>query len=151
MKAVVAESDHERAVNAWLQGVAARSTEELLRAFEAGFGALWQRAHLTLGDMTLVAIVDRVLRTAKEQYPVLASIEATPSGLCCQRLQTLQTLQTLPGIRHGDFADAIRFVLTEFLTVLGNLTAQILTPALQAELSRGPPVTAHPAIKDRVP
>jgi hypothetical protein len=29
----------------------------------------------------------------------------------------------------------IRFVLTEFLTVLGNLTAEILTPELHAALS----------------
>ena len=35
---------------------------------------------------------------------------------------------------------AIRFVLVEFLTVLGNLTAQILTSALHAELSKGHPL-----------
>jgi hypothetical protein len=31
---------------------------------------------------------------------------------------------------------AIRYVLVEFLTVLGNLTAEVLTPALHAELSK---------------
>ena len=30
----------------------------------------------------------------------------------------------------------MRFVLVEFLTVLGNLTAEILSPALHAELAR---------------
>ncbi len=31
---------------------------------------------------------------------------------------------------------AVRFVLVEFLSVLGVLTAEILTPALHAELAR---------------
>jgi hypothetical protein len=35
-----------------------------------------------------------------------------------------------------ELREAIRFVLVELLTVLGNLTAEILTPALHAEISR---------------
>jgi hypothetical protein len=37
---------------------------------------------------------------------------------------------------HGpELVAGIRFVLVEFLTVLGNLTAEILTSELHAELS----------------
>jgi hypothetical protein len=123
----VAESD-QQTVNAWLESLAGASTVELLRACEAAFAVLWQRTHLTLGEVTLAAVVERVLYSAKEQHPLLASIEPTTSGVRCQ------SLQTQVGLRHGDVVEAIRFVLTEFLTVLGNLTGQILTPALQTEL-----------------
>ena len=117
-------------MNAWLERVAARSVEELIRAFEAAFAALWKRTELTLGEVTLVAIVERVLHTATEHYPLVAAIETTRSGLRCPGLATQ------PGLRKDEVADAIRFVLVEFLTVLGNLTAQILSPALRAELAR---------------
>ena len=122
------ESEHQHTVDAWLERLAGRSTEELIRACETAFAALWQRTNWTLGEVTLVALVERVLYTAKEHYPLLASVETTTSGLRCE------SLTTQPGLRRGDVAEAIRYVLTEFLTVLGNLTAQILTPALHAEL-----------------
>jgi len=86
--------------------------------------------------VTLTAIVERVLHTATEQFPFLASLEVDASGLRCQ------SLQSQVGSSHEQVSAAIQFVLVEFLTVLGNLTAQILTPALRAELSQTPEDTA---------
>lgn len=126
------QSEHDAAVTTWLEGAArGRSVDSLIRAFEHAFAALWQRSHLTLGEVTLFAIVDRVIHTATEQYPLLASIEVDPSGLHCRDLASRE------GLRLDQASAAIRFVLVEFLSVLGNLTAQILTPALHAELSKG--------------
>ena len=144
MKATVG-SGHQQTVDAWLERVSGRSAVELLRACEAAFAALWQRTHLTLGEVTLAAVVERVLHSAKDHYPLLASIETTTSGVRCQ------SLQTQAGLRQGDVVEAIRFVLTEFLTVLGNLTAQILTPALHAELLNDQPVVADRATQDPTP
>jgi hypothetical protein len=81
--------------------------------------------------VTLTAIVERALYTATEQFAFLASLEVHASGLRCQ------ALRSQAGLRHDQVSAAIQFVLEEFLTVLGNLTAQILTPALHAELSKG--------------
>jgi len=126
------DSDHHDPVTAWFQRAAqGRSVESLIQSFQDTFAALWQRSHLTLGEVTLTAIVERVLHTATEQYPLLASVEVEASGLRCQ------SLRSQAGLRHDQLSAAIRFVLVEFLTVLGNLTAQILTPALHAELSKG--------------
>jgi hypothetical protein len=127
------ESEHHIAVTAWFQRAArGRSVESLIQAFEDTFAALWQRSHLTLGEVTLTAIVERVLYTATEQFPLLASLEVEASGLRCQGLRS----HAHAGLRREEVSAAIRFVLEEFLRVLGNLTAQILTPALHAELSR---------------
>lgn len=126
------DSDHEAAVTTWFDRVARdRSVDALIRAFDHAFAALWQRSHLTLGEVTLFAIVDRVVGTATEQYPFLASLELDSSGLHCRDLASCE------GLRLEQVTAALRFVLVEFLTVLGNLTAQILTPALHAELSKG--------------
>jgi hypothetical protein len=124
-------SDHQGAVTAWLQRAAqGRSVESLIQAFEDMFAALWQRSHLTLGEVTLTAIVERVLHTATEQFPLLGSVEVEATGPRCQELRSQA------GLPRDQVVAAIRFVLVEFLTVLGNLTAQILTPALHAELSK---------------
>ncbi len=129
----------ELAVNAWVEQYEGCSTAELLRAFEAVFAALWQRTRLTLGELTLRPIVERVLHTAKQHYPLLAPFEGTTSAIRCDRLCAQE------GLRHGDLAEAIRFVLTELLTVLSNLTGHILTPALHAELSSHHAVAADRA------
>jgi hypothetical protein len=123
------QSDHEVAVAAWLERVTKRGTvESLIQAFENTFAALWQRSHLTLGEVTLTAIAERVIYTAREQFPLLAPLEIEATGLRCQ------VLRPDAGFSLDQLSAAIQFVLVEFLTVLGNLTAQILTPALHAEL-----------------
>lgn len=122
-------NEHEGAVTAWFERAAQdRSVASLIQAFEDTFAALWQRSHLTLGEVTLTAIVERVIHTATEHYPLLTSVEVGATGLSCE------SLRSQAGLRQDQVSAAIRFVLVEFLTVLGNLTAQILTPALHAEL-----------------
>jgi hypothetical protein len=125
-------NEHEGAVTTWFERAAQdRSVESQIQAFEATFAALWQRSHLTLGDVTLTAIVERVIHTATGQYPLLTSVEVSASGVSCR------ILRSQAGLRQDQVSAAIRFVLVEFLTVLGNLTAQILTPVLHAELLKG--------------
>jgi hypothetical protein len=126
------ESDHDVAVTAWLQQAAqGRTVESLIQAFERLFAAFWQRSIVTLGEVTLTAIVERVRHKATRQYPMLASLDVDASGLHCGDLSSRLEL------RDDQVSAALRFVLVEFLTVLGNLTAQILTPALHAELAKG--------------
>jgi hypothetical protein len=121
-------SDHSASVDAWMQRAATDTRpEQLIQAFERGFAALWKRAQLTLGDVTLTAIVDRVLWNAAERYPFLSTLEVDTNGLQCRELR--------PNAPQDRLAEGIRFVLLEFLTVLGTLTAEILTPALHAALS----------------
>ena len=43
--------------------------------------ALWNRANLTLGEVTLTAIVDRVLYSAAEQFPPFESLKVEPAGI----------------------------------------------------------------------
>jgi hypothetical protein len=125
------DSVHQRAVTAWFQRAPQRPyMESLIQAFEDTFAALWRRSYLTLGEVTLTSIVESVLLAATEKYPSLVSLEITGTGLHCEELRSQA------GLGQDTVSAGIELVLVEFLTVLGNLTAEILTPALHAELSR---------------
>ncbi len=131
---------HGACVSAWMERAAnGLPPERLLPAFEQGFAAVWGRANRTLADVTLMAILDRVLYVAAEQYPFLSVLKVEANGLRCQELQA-----RAESVEPDQLAQGIRFVLVEFLTVLGNLTAEILTPALHAELLKVVPSEGSP-------
>lgn len=88
---------------------------------------------MTLGEVTLDALFDRVLSTAAETYPFLASVSLEADGLRCEGLR-----EKAKDIPREELLAALRFVLLELLTVVGNLTAEILSPALHDALSRVP-------------
>ncbi|WP_437980070.1 hypothetical protein [Sorangium sp. So ce117] len=122
---------HSGCVDAWMERAAeGLPAERLIQVFERAFAALWRRALVTLGEVTLGAIVDRVLYNASERYTMLSSLRVESTGLCCETLH-----ERAGGLRRDQLAEGIRFIMIEFLVVLGNLTAEILTPALHAELS----------------
>jgi hypothetical protein len=124
--------DHSRRVAAWMKEVAKGfSSEQLLQLFEQAMEALWNRAHVTLGDVTLSAIMDRVLYNAAEKFPPFESLDVKPNGIDFQSFREQKNV-----FDDGDLAAAIRFVIVEFIAVIGNLTGEILTPALHSELSK---------------
>jgi len=90
---------------------------------------MWQRAHLTLGKVTLNAIAGRVLHSTGRRYPMLSPLTLDEQGLRCRELIGGSSDQS-------ELENAVRSLLVEFLAVLGSLTGGVLTPALHAELSK---------------
>jgi hypothetical protein len=130
---VVDEHEHAARVDAWLERSATGlSPEALLRLFETAFGALWARTKITLGEVTLTAIAERVLHSASEKFPLFSSLEVEAAG----GIQSRDLRERITSMHDSELLNGIRFVLVEFLTVLGKLTAEILTPELHSELSR---------------
>jgi hypothetical protein len=123
--------DHRACVDALAERVGRQlPPDRLLNVFEAAFNALWRRALVTLGDVTLTAIVSRVLYVAAERYPALSALKLTSGGLDCTELN-----QRVADLERGPLTEGLHFVLVELLTVIGNLTAEILTPALHEALA----------------
>jgi hypothetical protein len=123
---------HRATVDAWLQRAGDDAgADRLLQIFEEGFAAMWRRAHRTLGEVTLTAIADRVLCTAAERFPILSAVRIDRTGL-----QYAELRARADALDRAQLRAAIRSALVEFLSVLGVLTAEILTPALHAELAR---------------
>ncbi|HMJ12462.1 MAG TPA: hypothetical protein VK524_13650 [Polyangiaceae bacterium] len=124
------DDGHEGRVDDWLAQTASLPSEALLQAWERAFGALWQRTHQTLGEVTLTAILDRVLRRSAKRYPRLACLQAVATGISCKELSA-----QAGDVSREELVESVRYAMLEFLTVLGNLTAGILTEALHATLA----------------
>lgn len=129
--AVLDEGQHAACVDAWLKRSAKDlSPEVLLQLFEAALGALWAGTKTTLGEVTLNAIAERVLYNASEKFPLFSSLKVEPTG----GFQVGELRGRITSVRDSELKEGFRFVLVELLTVLGNLTAEILTPELHSEL-----------------
>lgn len=129
---MVDDNPHREAARRWVDSAATGlAPERAVQNFEAAFGALWRRANRTLSDVTLMAILGRVLHVAAERFPLLAALEIEPSGLRCTALRAQAAT-----LDQSRLLAALEFVIAEFLTVLGTLVAEILTPALHAELAK---------------
>jgi hypothetical protein len=125
-------SDHEAVVRAWLaQYGAGLSSQAQVDLLARAFDALWQRASRPLGDVTLTAIVGRVLCVSAEHFTELGLLKFEQTTLRCEALR-----EAAAGLPPPRLLEAIRFVLVQFLSILGHLTAEILSPALHAELAR---------------
>jgi hypothetical protein len=127
---MVDDNVHIRCVSEWMKHASRVSPEELAGLFEKAMTVLWHRTYSALGDITVAAIVDRVLYNAAEKYSVLSSLKLDTNGI------NFAEFHQQAGLDNGrELKEAIQFVLVELLTVVGNLTAEILTPALHSELS----------------
>ena len=125
------ENDHAARVEAWRRRVGAdHSARASLDALERGFGAVWRRAHVTLGDVTLMAIGDRVLHDAAARFPFLSRLRLEATGLSSEDL-----MHDAASLDTRELDAAVEILMTELLSVLSRLTANVLTPALHAELA----------------
>ena len=127
--------DHTNHVNVWLEQAAkGLRSEQLLQLSEMAMAALWKRAYLTLGEITLVAITDRVLSTTAEKFPPFKSLKVTPMGIDWRELREQHEV-----LGKRKLAEGIRFLMAEFMMVVANLTAEVLRPALHTELLKVTP------------
>lgn len=123
---------HAAHVDAWMAEAAhGLNREQQLELFQRAMAALLQRARPTLGDVTLTAILDRVVHVAAGEHAFLALLRIDDTGLRFEGLRA-GAAQLSP----NEVAAAMRTVVVGFLTLLGSLTADILTPALHLALAR---------------
>lgn len=125
------DSDHGQHIREWMRQTAGLSSNQMAQLFERAIGALWNCAYLTLGDLTLLAILERVLDGATEEFPLFATLKLDADGVNCTEFRERAT-----DVGDLRLAEAIQFILVELLTVIGNLTAEVLTPTFYSELSK---------------
>lgn len=123
---------HADYVDAWWAGLAAKLPRaQLLEVFERALAAVWSQSRVTLGEITLRAIANRVLKTQKERFPWLAPLRAEASGISLAELREVNG-----GPSDHELAAALRALLVDLLSVIGNLTSEILTPELHGALAK---------------
>jgi len=125
-------NSHHETVKAWCNGWAGSlPAPALLATYERALEAIWSRAHMSLGEITLVAIVDRVLHHGVERFPHLAALKVEESGLHFEELR-----MSVSALDVARLEESLEFLTVELLRVLGTLTGEILTPGLHEELSK---------------
>lgn len=118
---------HEDCVDRWLAQVEQQRSLPSLQLLQLAMDSLWRRASPTLGSFTLAAIVERVRLVTVEVYPALEVVAVSANGV---------TVEARSGTPGDVGREGVRRFLVEFLTIIGNVTADILTPALHATLAR---------------
>jgi hypothetical protein len=134
------ENPHVACVKAWLGRVPEGAPlEEQFGHFELAFAAVWRRANRTLGEITLAAVTDRVLVHATDRFPDLGTVRVAVGGVEWEPVRARAARLPADQLR-----EELAFMLADLLTVLGNVTADVLTPALHLELARLPPGLTTP-------
>jgi hypothetical protein len=131
------ESSHAAAVDAWLaRAIDHDAALDVVVLFRGALEALWSRAVTTLGTVTLTAIAERVLYTATARHGFLSAVNPRPNGDARWKQHLVERLGSVP---RGELIAGLRFALIELLTVIGRLTAEILTHELHATLAASEP------------
>jgi hypothetical protein len=127
--------DHAAFIEGWMARAGAPNLPPtaLVALCDRALGAIWQRARLPLGDITLDAIANRVLQIAQEKYAFLAESRRDSTGIS---LKALGAQNTHPAVQTAELREGVCFLLIEFLNVIGTVTGEILTPGLRTEISK---------------
>lgn len=129
--ASVTEDPHGVLVAAWMKTAGdGLPPARLVDLTERAFAAIWSRAQLPLGDVALAAIADRVLCSAGDEFPLLAPITV---GVTALRFEALRKRSA--DLDRDALTEGLQRIVAEFLSVIGRLTAEVLTSALHARLS----------------
>ena len=102
------------------------SADQHVRLLEKAIRAIEQRAGITLSVVTLTLILDRVLHESQEKYSLLSEASIQSNSLNFEKLHHLH--------KPEELFVPLRYLLAELLTVLGRITADILTTPLHKEL-----------------
>jgi hypothetical protein len=126
----MAEVSHASVVDEWMgRAFATPGAAEIAPLFGLALRAIWDRAVLPLGEVSLRAITQRVLFGATSRFPVLCALHLSSVP---ESFDTLTSTEAQADRQR--LLAAIRFVLVELLTLIGTLTAEILTVALHDAL-----------------
>ena len=127
----MSENEHATVVTAWFARLPpSLSSAEELALLERAVAAVWGRACQTLGETTIAAITDRVLSVTAARFPLLSGLAIDGCGIGWDSLSAHGS-----DLSRVEIRSAVEVVLVEFIQVVSNLTADILAPALHAELA----------------
>jgi hypothetical protein len=115
-------------VDAWIQrAIGDEPAIDAVAVFRIAFEHVWSCAATTLGSATLIAIAERVLHTAANRHRFLLAINPRPNPDQRWRQQLYDRLSAVP---RAQLIEGLRFAMIELISVIGRLTAEILTDEL---------------------
>ncbi len=112
---------------AWAEDESFFDPERSVSGFESVIQAVWKRAHRSLGEVTLRAVLERVLEDTVVRFPLLGCARITSEGIEVDRssLRWSELSEVVVARSFGALLEEIR-------EVLGQMTGQILTEPIDA-------------------
>lgn len=139
MKAVQ-DNPHQKLINLWEeQNTKGLRSEQLIQLYGTAFGAIERRCLATLSSVTINVVIDRVLHLGLKKHPFFSLVTIEPSGLSLKGLT-----QKNENYKIEELRDGLGYLLLEFLTVIGNITSDVLNESLHKELME---VTSESVLK----
>lgn len=105
------------------------SFDKQLQLFKKAFECIEKRTLRTLSSITLLVVLDRVLHQSKDKYSLLSELKIDQKGLSFDSL-----IHNINKHNSEQLIEALRYLMVELLTVLGSITADILSAPLHKEL-----------------
>ncbi len=105
-------------------------SEQIAQLYARAVQAIENRSLVTLSSVTVKVVVDRALYESQGKFPVLAAVNIEGD-----RLNLTPLIEKCAGQDLEELRKALRFLLTEVLSVLGNITADVLTAPLYKKLA----------------
>lgn len=122
---------HRDAVAKWMsQAGPGLSNDELVDLLDQALRALWAVARPHISEVTLAAVLDRALVNVSDAFPSVPRLTVDADAANLAALRT-----AAPRLKRETLAQAVEYVLTDFLAILGNLTAEMFSKSLLAKLS----------------
>jgi len=130
---------HKELVNLWEdKNTTDLRDEQLIQVYASAFHAIESCCLATLSRVTISIVTDRVLHLGSEKHPILSLVTIEPSGLSLKGV-----VQNIKNYKTEELRGALSYLLVEFLTVIGNITSDVLTQSLHKELMK---VTSESAL-----
>ncbi|RYZ82066.1 MAG: hypothetical protein EOP04_22780 [Proteobacteria bacterium] len=121
---------HFEIVDLWTShALVAISLDEMIEAFDQAFSRIWRRAEITLGKITVRAVADRVMSIAADDFPWIKSYTFKSDEISFKA-----GLAPTAQVSEEELKAGLSFVLGEFLSVLGSLTAELISKKLHSTL-----------------
>lgn len=121
---------HQQLVTAWLKKAGRGLTSaQLADLVENAIAAIWVAARVSVNDVTLTAILDRTLVNAADAFPWLPELPLGENTVDASALRE-------PGFPKARAVKAVEHVVTDFIAIIGNMTAETLSPILHEELRK---------------
>ncbi|RPJ75536.1 MAG: sensor histidine kinase, partial [Alphaproteobacteria bacterium] len=125
----MSQYSHHEHINSWLEQVSKDlPSERLASLFGETLTNISKHSLVALNKITLMAIVKRVLYQSSEKHPVLSRLNVESTGI-----STDQFIDQFGQIDSSELSEAFHYFMDELLTVLGDLTADILPTSFENE------------------
>lgn len=131
---------HKELVNLWEEkNTKDLRDEQLVQVYTSAFQSIETCCLATLSRVTVNVVIDRVLHIGSEKFPILSLLTIEPSGLSLKAL-----ILNIKNYKTEELKNALSYLLVEFLTVISNITSDVLTASLHKELME---VSSESALK----